>query len=130
MTTTRKDWHQKAPAQALLASLTEQDLYITHSRDSMGERILVFGPATDHGQRVFERLEKLRVTMPNRLFLKAATDQARQAIMAWSQRRATVQGALASRFGDPDRFRGHPTNTGAATRAFRATFADKVEWAA
>ncbi len=130
MSRTRKHWHQRAAAQTLLASLTEQDLMVWHARDNMGNLVMVYRPATCHGDQVFSRLRALCHSLPNRMFRKAATDEGRAAVLAWAQRRATVEHALSERFGNPERFRGFRTEDGSATRAFRATFEDKTEWAA
>lgn len=121
-------WHHRPAAQALIASLTEQDLMIV--RPYSYDPDLAYRSATDHGDRVFARLHKLCHGAPNRMLAKAATQEARAAIVAWAQRRATVEQALAERFGDPCRFIGHRVDDGSATRAFRATFADKTAWAA
>lgn len=129
MPPTRKDWHQHKPAQALLASLTEQDLRIVRAHDNMGNCVMAFESATEHGARVLDRLNALCYKGPNRMLRAAQTDEGRAVVLAWAQRRTTVAGALASRFGDPERFRGHRTEDGSATRVFRATFADKTEWA-
>jgi hypothetical protein len=124
----QKHWHQRHSAQSLLQSLTEQDLHIV--RPFSYEPGLAYAAASDHGAKVIEQLTKLCSGAANRLFVKAQTEEARTAILNWYLQRVSVQGALASRFGDADRFRGHRVDDGSATRAFRAGFAGRVEQAA
>ena len=120
-------WYQRPAARALLSSLTEQDLMIWYGYDDQtGQQVYYFRAATDHGQRVIERLEHLCNRLPNGLFKRAKTDEQRLFAMELARTRVSAQGALQSRFGDANRWR--PLSTGDATRCFRGGFADETAW--
>lgn len=120
-------WYQRPAARALLSSLTEQDLMIWYRHDDQtGEQVYYFRAATDHGDRVIDRLEHLCNRLPRGLFNRARTDEQRLFAMELARTRVSVQGALQSRFGDAQRFRRLPV--GDATRCFRGGFADETAW--
>ena len=125
-------WHQSKEAQELLATLTEQDLRIV--RPHRYERGLALAPATEHGCKVFDRLDQMYTAPIESLYHACVSDEQRMAVLArvdsFYADRPTVAAALSSRFGSPDDFSAHRVDDGSATRAFRAKFADKTEWAA
>lgn len=120
-------WYQRPAARALLSSLTEQDLMIWSRYDDQSDgKVYYFRAATDHGDRVIARIEHLCNRLPNGLFKRARTDEQRLFAMELAQGRVSTQGALQSRFGDPNRWRNLPVD--AATRCFRGGFADETAW--
>ena len=126
-------WHHQPLAQTILHSLTEQDVRI--ARVCSYERGMAWAPATDHGCKVFDRLEALREAAIQDHPLNAVWQDLSRPHIVQSAALAElmnavppVPAALALRFGSPDRWQGYDPLD--ATRRFRASFADYAEWAA
>jgi hypothetical protein len=104
-------WHCAALARALLADLAPNDLQLVRNRGGPGPDGLDWYPSSDHGAATFEALARLRQQAIGPAFDVAA-----------ALRAPTVTGAIARRFGDPERWRGFGPIE--ATRRFRALHRD------
>jgi hypothetical protein len=91
------------------------------SRGCPGPDRLAWHPASDHGAATFDALAALRTTAVGLAFTLATDDCARTVALAAAQCAPTVASALATRFGDCDRWLGFGAVE--ATRRFRANCA-------
>jgi hypothetical protein len=115
-----RNWHQSSLARALLDQLAPTDLRLALARGCPGPDGLVWYPAGQFGAATFEALGVLRETAIGPAFAMARDDYARAAALAVAQRAPSVVGAIAARFGDPDRWLGYDVID--ATRRFRANY--------
>jgi len=113
-------WHQSRPARDLLADLNAADVRLALARGDPGPDRLVWEPAGDYGSAIFDALATLREAAVGPAFALARDDCARAAALAIAQRAPSVAGAVAARFGDPDRWLGFGPIE--ATRRFRANW--------
>lgn len=117
-------WHEAPRVRALLDELSASDLRLVLVRGLPAPDRLDWAPASEHGARIFEALTALRQQSVGPAFSLATTDCARAAALAVARRMVTVEGALAARFGDPDRWLGFGPLE--ATRRFRANWGDWI----
>jgi hypothetical protein len=113
-------WHCAPAARSLLAGLASEDVRIMRDSGGPGPCRLTWYPASDHGAAVFEALAALRQRALGPAFAGATDMAARAAALDAAQAALTVPGAIAVRFGDPDRWQGFGPLE--ATRRFRAWF--------
>ena len=111
-------WHQSPRAHTLLANLATTDIRLAQVHNGPDPAGLTWHPASPFGAATLTELSRLRETAIGPAFASALNDQARTAALTAAQSAPTVAAAVASRFGNPDRWRGYDPLD--ATRRFRA----------